>query len=155
MIIRAFDPAETADVDGLLQAAFGQPDEAELVGALRADGHIALELVADHKKKVVGYVALSRMQAPSGWLAMGPVCAAKKMRNQGIASALCQMALQYANAPVVVLGEPKFYTHAGFDFKRTARLTSTFPIEYTGLYAPDIDAQQPAEELVYTAPFMG
>lgn len=155
MIIRAYDPAEAAVVRNVLTRAFGQQDEADLVEALREKGDIALELVAEHKKKVVGHVALSRMAAPEGWLALAPVSTDPKMQKKGIAGALCQMAMQYANAPVVVLGDPEFYGRLGFDFARTARLKSPFPIKATGLFAPELAEEKPALELVYASPFLG
>ncbi|MEQ9694883.1 N-acetyltransferase [Shimia sp. SDUM112013] len=154
MMIRACTPAEAPDIRALLSAAFGQVDEAELVESLREAGDMALELVAEHKKRVVGYVALSRMAAPAGWLALAPVATDPKLRRKGIGSALCQMAMQYANAPVVVLGEPAFYGRIGFDFARAKRMTSPFPLSHTGLYAPDLAEAQPQVKLTYAAPFI-
>ncbi len=153
MIIRAFNISDAAAVRDLVTRAFGQPDEADLCEALRVDGDMALELVAEHKKKIVGHVALSRMKAPVGWLALAPLSADPKMPRRGIGSTLVHMALQYANAPVVVLGDKAFYSRAGFDFDRARKLNSPFPVKHTGLFAPDLEDQYPALDLTYAAAF--
>ncbi|WP_372887146.1 GNAT family N-acetyltransferase [Shimia sp.] len=155
MIIRAFDNAEAAALRDLLTRAFGQPDEADLCEALRADGDMALELVAEAKKKIVGHVALSRMKSPAGWLALAPLSTDPRQQRRGIGSALCQMALQYANAPVVVLGEQGFYERNGFDFARARNLRSPYPVAHTGLFAPALEDPAPACELVYAPAFGG
>lgn len=155
MIIRGFVEKDTAQVAQVVKRAFGQPDEADLCVALRAGGHMALELVAEDRGRIVGHVALSRMQAPAGWLALAPVSVDPKRQKKGIGAALCQMAVDYANAPVVVLGDPDYYARFGFDYGRAGNLTTPFPVEYTGLFAPKIEADTPEETLVYAPPFMG
>lgn len=153
MIIRGFAAKDATKVSDLVKRAFGQDEEAQLVDALRAGGHMALELVAEDRGRVVGHVALSRMVAPGGWLALAPVSVDPKRQKKGIGSALCQMAVDYANAPVVVLGDPVFYARFGFDFERSTRFTSPYPLEYTGLYAPDLEEDAPQVVLTYAPPF--
>ncbi|SHI64302.1 putative acetyltransferase [Shimia gijangensis] len=153
MIIRAIIPSEAASVRDLIIRAFGQTDEADLCDALRASGDMALELVAEHKKKIVGHVALSRMVSPVGWLALAPLSTDPKMARRGIGSTLCQMAIQYANAPVVVLGEPEFYERIGFDFERSLCFKTPYPVNYTGLFAPDLDDLHPNATLKYASAF--
>lgn len=154
MIIRGYIPSEAKAVRDLITRAFGQPDEADLVEALRDSGDMALELVAEDRKRIVGHVALSRMESPKGWLALAPVCADPKRQNKGIGSVLCHMALQYANAPVVVLGEPSYYIRFGFDFDRGNQMTSAFPTEFTGVYLPDDTEGEGPFDLVYAKPFL-
>ncbi|WP_299352288.1 N-acetyltransferase [uncultured Shimia sp.] len=154
MIIRGYTNSDGRAVRDLLTRAFGQPDEADLVQALRETGDMALELVAESRKKILGHVALSRLQAPKGWLALAPLCADPKQQGKGIGSVLCQMALDYANAPVVVLGDRHYYSRFGFVFEQTGALTSPFPVEHTGLYLPE-GTQPPSEQtLNYAEPFM-
>ena len=114
---------------------------------------MALELVAEDRGRIVGHVALSKMEAPEGWLALAPVSVDPKRQKKGIGSALCQMAVDYANAPVVVLGDPAFYARFGFDYERAGKLQTPFPVAYTGLYAPKLDMVQPEETLRYAPPF--
>lgn len=154
MIIRAFTPSDSKAVGELISRSFGQRDEADLVETLRSNGDMALELVAENRKKVVGHIALSRMRSPAGWLALAPVCIEPKLQRRGIGSVLCQTALQYANAPVVVLGEPAFYERFGFDFSSAGQIQSPFPVEFTGIFYPE-GMEVPSEiELLYAAPFL-
>lgn len=153
MIIRGYGPKDAAKVRDVVKRAFGQEDEATLVEALREGGHMALELVAEDRGRIVGHVALSRMVAPEGWLALAPVSVDPKRQKKGIGSALCQMAVDYANAPVVVLGDPEYYARFGFDYTRAARLGTPFAVAYTGLYAPKVEIAQPEEALTYAPPF--
>ena len=155
MIIRGYGPKDGTKVRDVVRRAFGQDDEAALVSALRKGGHMALELVAEDRGRVVGHVALSRLEAPKGWLALAPVSVDPKRQKKGIGSALCQMAVDYANAPVVVLGDPAFYVRFGFDYERVVKLQTPYPIEYTGLYAPKLDQAKPEDRLIYATPFSG
>ena len=95
------------------------------------------------------------MASPEGWLALAPVCADPKLQNKGIGSVLCQMALQYANAPVVVLGEPAYYSRFGFDFGGKPKMTTPFPAEFTGVFLPEGCACPETVELVYAKAFLG
>lgn len=139
----------------MVKRAFGQNDEAALIDALRKDGDVALELVAEDRRKIVGHVLLSRFREPEGWLALAPVSVDPKRQKKGIGSALCQIALDYANAPVVVLGDPDFYGRFGFDPARAGNLTSPYPLDYTGLFAPEIEEKAPRQTLVYAPAFGG
>lgn len=155
MIIRAALPADFDAIDRLVTSAFGQKDEAELVRALRAEGAAALELIAEDRKKPIGHVMLSHFSQPRGWLALAPLSVAPKRQKNGIGATLCQIALNYANAPVVVLGNPEYYTRLGFEVARATNLTSPYPLEFTGLCAPDLETHAPVETLVYPAAFDG
>ena len=63
-VSRNAQPEQYAEIDELLRAAFGRPDEAELVQQLRADGHMWTEVIKPWEGVIGGYAALSRMQAP-------------------------------------------------------------------------------------------
>ena len=71
--MRPARPADHAAIDHILRAAFGGPDEADLVTNLRAAGAMELELVMTADETPVCHLALSRMAAPAGWLALAPV----------------------------------------------------------------------------------
>ncbi len=72
-------PADFAEIDALLAAAFGRRAEADLVHRLRADGAMALEAVKTWPDRETGqsrigaYLAISRMVAPQNWFCLGPV----------------------------------------------------------------------------------
>lgn len=64
---------EFDEIHDLLVAAFDTPAEAKLVRQLCNDGAMAIELVKPWEGKVGAYVALTRMQAPEGWLCLAPI----------------------------------------------------------------------------------
>ncbi|MEX5728379.1 putative acetyltransferase [Rhodovulum iodosum] len=154
MNLRQAQPDDQPAIALLLTAAFGQPAEALLVESLRAEGAMALELVVERRGNGLwGYLALSQMRSPVGWLALAPVAVAPSQQRQGVGSALILGALEMTDAPVVVVGEPGYYARFGFSVDRAARLTSPYPPEFTALHqrAPEGDA--PAEVLVYATAF--
>lgn len=152
-------PARTDDfaaIDALLRDAFSGLQEAALVRDLRASGEVELEMVMAAPDGIVAHLALSRMVAPSGWLALAPVAVApawqgKRIGARLVAGVVRLMAIK--GVTVVVLGKPSFYTRAGFSSARAARLTSAYPVEYLGIVRPGTDA--PSEKLVYPAAFDG
>lgn len=158
--IRAARPGDAPAIDALLRAAFGGGEEAALVAALRREGAMAGEWVchvpgAAEGEAPCGYVALSAMRAPRGWLALAPVAVAPAQQRRGMGAALVRHALAAATGPVVVLGAPEYYGPLGFDYARAGRLTSPYPIAYTGLFAPDLAEARPRCTLVYPAAFGG
>jgi putative acetyltransferase len=72
-------PQDFAEIDALLEAAFGQRAEADLVHRLRAEGAVALEVVKTWPDRETGeirigaYLAISRMVAPQNWFCLAPV----------------------------------------------------------------------------------
>ncbi len=149
--VRAEDHAA---IDALLRAAFPTGAEAALVQSLRAAGQIEVELVMPWPAGLVGYLALSRMQAPDGWLALAPVAVApawqgKRLGSRMVAGALRLMAIK--GMTTVVLGAPSFYARAGFSLARAAHLTTPYPIDHTLIARPGMDT--PREVLVYPAAF--
>ncbi|QFU09614.1 Acetyltransferase (GNAT) family protein [Rhodobacteraceae bacterium THAF1] len=142
---------DAATVEALLRAAFGQQAEADLVVALRRDGAMAAEWLAMAEDRIVGYLALSRMDAPDGWLCLAPLAVQPERQGQGIAMALLRHVVDTAQRPVVVLGEPALYEKAGFSTQHAQRLTSPYPLSHTLLLHPGDDT--PAETLIYPAAF--
>ena len=114
----------------LLEAAFGRPDEADLVGALRADGDVALSLVAVADGAVAGHVLFSPMAAPFPALALAPVAVLPERQGRGIGGALIREGLARAEARgwrgVFVLGEPAYYRRFGFDAKAAEGFASPY-----------------------------
>jgi putative acetyltransferase len=112
---RAEDAAAVADV---VTAAFGRPDEARLVEALRPAA--ALSLVAqDERGGVVGHVMLSHVGlGPGSAVALAPLAVAPEQQRRGIGAALVRAALAEAEARgealVLVLGDPGYYGRFGF-----------------------------------------
>ncbi|MGC9420542.1 MAG: GNAT family N-acetyltransferase, partial [Rhodovulum sp.] len=107
MTIRPATASDYGPIARLLEQAFGRPDEARLVEALRAEGAMAREMViATGAEDIRAYLALVRMTEPTGWLALAPVAVAPASQGLGLGGRLIHAALEVAAAPVVVLGEP-------------------------------------------------
>lgn len=104
------------------QAAFGRPDEADLVDLLRRRGELAVSLVARLNGQIVGHVALSPMTldppCTTTLLGLGPLAVHPEFQRRGIGSMLVERALDRARsqgcAAVCVLGDPGFYRRFGF-----------------------------------------
>ena len=154
--MRAARPADHEAITALLRAAFDGPDEAELVQALRAEGAMEMELVLPDAAGLAGYLALSRMSAPEGWLALAPLAIVPAWQHRGLGQRLVNAALKLVaikRQTVVVLGDPGFYARCGFSQARAARLTSPYPISHSLLAGPGADV--PEARLVYPAAFDG
>ncbi len=121
--IRREKPGDVAAVRALLEEAFGQPDEAALVDALRARGAARLSMVAERGGRILGHILFSIVTIGEGdasfdALGLGPMAVAPACQRQGIGSQLvaagfkeCQMA---GYEVVVVLGHPEYYPRLGF-----------------------------------------
>lgn len=154
--MRAARAADHDAIDALLRAVFPGPEEARLVRALRAAGAIDMELVLPDDAGLAGYLALSRMNAPEGWLCLAPLAIAPEWQGRGLGQRLVKAALKLVAIKaqtVVVLGDPAFYARCGFSAARAARLTSPYPIDHTLIARPGDDLPEAA--LRYPAAFDG
>ncbi|MEM7189844.1 MAG: N-acetyltransferase [Pseudomonadota bacterium] len=164
----AMRPDQADEVDALLRAAFGKPDEAELVKRLRADGDLLVELVKPWDGCVAGYAALSRMRAPIGWACLAPVAVLPRLQRGAIAPPdagfgphnigtrlVGEIAASAGTSDelrtIVVLGDTGFYSRAGFSHERVQRLSSPYGTEHTLIARPGEDV--PEEELIYAKAF--
>jgi len=110
----------------VIEAAFrGKPyaagDEAELVGALRDAGALAVSLVAELDGAIVGQVALSPAtpaDRSAGWYALGPVSVRPDLQRAGIGSKLVEAGLrrivERGAQGCILTGDPAYYTRFGF-----------------------------------------
>ena len=154
--MRGMRAGEEDAVDTLLRAAFPGPEEAALVRRLRAEGRMEMEIVLPWQGEMVGYVGLSRLVAPEGWLALAPVAIAPAWQGRRLGARLVGRVMQLVRIKqqrVVVIGKPSFYARAGFSQVRAAGLKLPYPLEYTGYFGPGDDV--PAAEVIYPAAFEG
>jgi putative acetyltransferase len=123
-VIRAERPEDREAVHRLNQEAFGQPDEAELVDALRAAGDHVPELclvAVSEEGELIGHIFFSEARLDSGpaVLALAPMAVLPDRQRQGVGSALVRESLRRAAETdyplVVVLGHPDYYPRFGFE----------------------------------------
>ena len=131
-------PGELAAIRAVNAAAFGRPDEANLVDWLRADGDVILSLVAVREGCVAGHILFSRMwiDTPASQvsaIALAPVAVSPDYQRQGIGSLLIRRGLELLRgrheAAIIVAGHPAYYPRFGFSADKARLLKSPFPPE--------------------------
>ncbi len=132
-MIRFARPADHAAIAEVVEAAFGQPDEARLVERLRAAGDVLLEMVAaDAAGSVTGHILFSRLWADRAELiaALAPLAVRPGLQRTGVGSALVRRGLEQAREfgahGVLVLGHPAYYPRFGFAAEAAAGVKSPF-----------------------------
>ena len=122
-----------AAIHGVVSAAFGRPDEAELVRQLRDDGDAVLELAAFEGDTVLGHILFSALTVDPATLrvaALAPVSVVPTHQNQGIGSALIREGLARCAAQgfdaCAVLGDPDYYKRFGFGPDAARTLQSVY-----------------------------
>src|SRR5262249_37270843 len=119
LAIRLERAGDAGSIRAVQLAAFGQPDEADLVDALRDGGDAVLSVVAEENERIVSHVLFSRLRIHAGddavvpALALAPMAVAPERQRQGIGSALLTEALGECRARserlVIVVGHVGFY----------------------------------------------
>jgi putative acetyltransferase len=100
LIVRC-ESAETEErsaVHSLNEAAFGRPDEADLVDRLRAEGAVLVSLVATLGECIVGHILFSRMWIETAGgsisaVALAPEAVLPEHQRQGIGGRLIRHGL--------------------------------------------------------------
>jgi len=129
------DGAERSTIHAVNSAAFGRPDEADLVDALRAEGAVLLSLVAEREGQVVGHILFSRMwietaagEVPA--VSLAPMVVLPAHQRRGIGERLVRHGLdllrERGERIVVVLGHPGYYPRFGFSAGQAGALESPF-----------------------------
>ncbi len=138
-MIRHATPDDHAAIHAVVAAAFGQPDEADLVGALRADGDALLELVAIEDGAVVGHILFSPLATDTGarFAALAPLAVQPGRQKDGLGTALMEVAHERLRAAgveaLIVLGHPAYYPRVGYSAE--AALTVKSPFKGPGFMA--------------------
>lgn len=125
--IRPERPEDVAAIAALTTAAFRSApysggNEAEIVERLRADGDLAVSLVAENLDlAIIGHVTFSPITISDGskrWYALGPISVIPLRQRVGIGSTLTEAGVARLRvlgaAGCVVLGDPKYYARLGF-----------------------------------------
>jgi len=123
MTIRTESTKDDESVRRVNELAFEQPNEADLVDALRANARPFISLVAVVDEQVVGHIFFSPVSIESEngvFTAMGlaPMAVLPEYQNQGIGSQLVREGLKacqrLGHDIVVVLGHANYYPRFGF-----------------------------------------
>ena len=119
-MIRYARPEDHAAIAEVVAKAFGQADEAELTGRLRATGDAMFELVAVEDGQIVGHIMFSRLWADRYELyaALAPLSVRPDRQRSGLGGDLVRAGLEAAKEfgahGVLVLGDPAYYPRFGF-----------------------------------------
>ena len=137
--IRPEEPRDHAAIGVVTQAAFADAphsdgSEVRIIERLRADGDLALSLVAEDCDRIVGHVAISPVEISDGsvgWYGLGPIAVLPSLQRQKIGSRLMQraiadMRMQGARG-LVLLGDPAFYRRFGFEHDPALRYPGPLP----------------------------
>jgi putative acetyltransferase len=123
LTIRPETAADHLAIRHVNEQAFGQPDEANIVDALRQRGAAVFSLVAVQGEQIVGHIFFSPVtiqDTTAVWsaVALGPMAVLPSHQRLGIGSQLVQAGLAACLAIgeliVIVLGHPQFYPRFGF-----------------------------------------
>lgn len=132
MLIREATVADSAEIRAVVAAAFGQPDEADLVDALRADGEALIELVAEDDDFIVGHILFSPLTTDTGrrFAALAPLSVTPDRQKDGIGTLLMQVAHELCRKAgieaAVVLGDEGYYTRVGYASEAALKVTGPF-----------------------------
>ena len=122
-MIRDERSADAAAIRAVLEAAFPQPVEADLVDKLRLACAERVSLVAVEDDRVVGHIlftpaTIERPEGPIVGYGLAPMAVLPEFQNRGIGSALVRAGierLRRSRCPfVIVLGHPEYYPRFGF-----------------------------------------
>jgi putative acetyltransferase len=140
MIIRPEESNDHTGIATVVEAAFGQPDEARLIEALRRAGHVVpeLTLVAVDGDDIIGHVMQSyvtlRRDEDLRVLAQAPLAVVPARQRDGIGGALMRETIRLADERreplIVLLGHPAYYPRFGFENARALGIeppTPAFP----------------------------
>jgi putative acetyltransferase len=129
-------PTACAAVRAIVEEAFGQPGEADLIEALRADGDLVLSLLAVIGRPI-GHVAFSRLTLPGSTVracALAPLAVLPAFQRQGIGTGLVRDGLHRLSRSgedlVLVLGEPAYYGRFGFTVEAAEGLRTPYDGPY-------------------------
>jgi putative acetyltransferase len=123
-VAREETPRDVGQVRMINIAAFEQPDEADLVDALRARCPEVVSLVAELDGRVVGHILFSPVTLPDGehtlqGMGLAPMAVLPEHQRDGIGARLVEEGiarLERSGCPfVIVLGHPGYYPRYGFE----------------------------------------
>ena len=133
LAIRDEAPADVETIREVARRAFDRAGEAVLVDRLRADGALAVSLVAELDGRVVGHVAFSpvAIEGARDVVGLGPVAVLPALQTCAIGARMIEEGLARARErgarAAVVLGHTDYYPRFGFV------VSTRFEIHYPGV----------------------
>jgi putative acetyltransferase len=116
--IRDERAGDIAAIRRVIERAFGQPDEAILVEALRRGDALTVSMVAEAGGEIVGHVAFSPVtirsrDTTSEGLGLAPLAVIPEQQRRGIGAGL-DAGRARGHRVVVLVGKPAYYRRFGF-----------------------------------------
>lgn len=133
--LREAEPEDYGAIRSILLAAFETSAEADLVEALRAEGCVVLELIAENGDATAGHILYSELPIEAAartvrGAALAPMAVHPAHQRLGIGGALIHMSLamlaHQGIEAVVVLGHANYYPRFGFSASLAAHLDTPF-----------------------------
>lgn len=124
--IRPEMPGDQQAIRDVTEAAFAavphsDGTEGAIIDRLRADGDLAMSLVAVEGDAILGQVSFSPVRigaASDGWFGLGPVAVRPDRQRQWIGTMLISEGLRRMTetgaAGIVLVGDPAYYARFGF-----------------------------------------
>ncbi|RYG67144.1 N-acetyltransferase [bacterium] len=133
MTIRPETLADIAAIYYVNEAAFGRPEEARLVDALRQNHRVTLSLVAEEEGEIVGHILFFPLHiGKHSSLGLGPMAVVPSHQKQGIGSQLVRAGIEALrksrHTGIVVLVHPEFYPRFGFEKASKYGITCPFEV---------------------------
>jgi putative acetyltransferase len=135
--IREEQPEEIAAVRKVNREAFGQPQEAHLVEALRINCEDLLSLVAIMSGQIIGHVLFSPVtihthEKKTIGMGLGPMAVLPEYQRKGIGARLINFGIKRLRENgypfIIVLGHPEYYPRFGFKPASGYRIRSEWDI---------------------------
>lgn len=131
----------------VIERAFGQAGEADLVDALRRGGALTVSMVAEAEGGIVGHVAFSPVTIRGSdtlyqGLGLAPLAVIPEKQRRGIGAALVRAGLEVCRARghrvVVLVGEPAYYRRFGFSTASEFGLECEIPVPVEAFLAVEL-----------------
>ncbi|MFN3212879.1 MAG: GNAT family N-acetyltransferase [Henriciella sp.] len=156
--IRPATPDDAETITELTDAAFGTPEEAQIITQLAADGDSLASLVAHNDREILGHIQFFKVWVDGEDIAcgLGPVSARPDVQRRGIGAGLIRFGLTLMEGAershCFLLGHKEYYPRFGF----SAELAAQFSGPWSGPHfmAKSLTATGPSGgALTYPAAF--
>lgn len=137
IIVRVEETEDCGTIRRVNELAFGRPNEADLVDALRLNASPCISLVAVIDEQVVGHIFFSPVSIESedgafAGMGLAPMAVLPEYQSQAIGSQLVRAGLKECQRLgediVVVLGHPNYYPRFGFTHASLKGLRSEYDV---------------------------